>query len=149
MSFLSFSQVSRNKLNAVDPTGTRTVPIRVCDLSLLLQDRCPESVRAAVLGEALHSLTDRDVTLEKAQALYQVVMAMHNGICPKCSYLAPAVDFEYRYANAPRNLRIFDHICPKCKFMVTYKEAEAALAAFQPHLTKSIEIFEAWQEKRT
>lgn len=88
-----------------------------------------------------------DISGEQARALHRVVRAMHDGNCPKCGYLGPSSEFEFRYANAPGGLRILDHICPKCKFRIGYKEAEAALEAFRPYMQANVEIFEKWREE--
>lgn len=79
-----------------------------------------------------------DVTAEEARALHRIVRAMHDGHCPKCGHLGPADDF----------LQVTgDHVCPhvECGFTVTAGEARSALAAFQPHLHKSVELFEQWR----
>ncbi len=83
-----------------------------------------------------------DVTAEHASALHRVVRAMHDGHCPKCGYLSPSEQFEVWRSNAHRT---GDHRCPQCTFEITKREADAALAAFQPYLTKSVEVFEEWR----
>lgn len=87
-----------------------------------------------------------DVSAEEARALHRVVRAMHDGHCPKCGYLGPA-DIFWR-DDKPPNTPADDgyHECPICKFRVTEVEARLALAAFKPHLAKSVEVFERWRE---
>lgn len=89
-----------------------------------------------------------DVSAEEARALHRVVRAMHDGHCPSCSYLGPAAEFEQHYARGPNRRALIDHVCPQCSFGITYKEAEAALKAFQPHLLKSVSVFEKWRADR-
>ena len=81
-----------------------------------------------------------DISGEEARALHRIVRGMHDGHCAKCGHLGPAesfvVDFVLREG----------HECPECGFIVTTEEASAALAAFQPHLQKSLDIFERWRQ---
>ncbi len=84
-----------------------------------------------------------DVTAEGARALQRVVRAMHDGHCPKCGHLGSAelfVRLGVAYS--------VDHVCPVCKFEVSEEEAKAALAAFHPHFSKSVEVFETWRSGR-
>lgn len=85
-----------------------------------------------------------DVSAEGARALHRVVRAMHDGHCPKCGYLGPA-DIFWR-DNKPPNTPADEgyHECPICHFVVTESVARAALAAFKPHFSKSVEVFERW-----
>ena len=83
-----------------------------------------------------------DVSAEDARALHRVVRAMHDGHCPNCGYLGPAHAFE-----ECRVVGEIDHVCPECGFSITHTEATAALAAFRPHLAKSLAVFEAWRSQ--
>ena len=84
-----------------------------------------------------------DVSAEEARALHRVVRAMHDGHCPKCGYLGPAENFWADDPNDPSGEG--KHECPLCHFTVTEREARGALMAFQPHLDKSVAIFEQWR----
>lgn len=87
-----------------------------------------------------------DVDAEHARALHGVVRAMHDGHCPKCGFLGPATDFERcKLLDEFKRVVEIDHGCPQCGFLVTAKESKAALKAFQPHLNKSVAIFEKWR----
>lgn len=90
-----------------------------------------------------------DVTAEEARALHRVVRAMHDGHCPKCGYLGPSELFWMDEKPTPtREDDLGRHECPVCHFAVTETEARAALMAFQPHLDKSVAIFEQWRQGR-
>jgi hypothetical protein len=84
-----------------------------------------------------------DVSAEEARALHRVVRAMHDGHCPKCGHLGPSAAFV-----VDRGVESQRHECPVCQFAVFDHEAEAALKAFQPHLDKSVAIFEQWRQGR-
>ena len=84
-----------------------------------------------------------DVKAEYARALHRVVRAMHDGHCPRCGYLGPAELF-FRDKLSDDEGR---HECPVCEFTIWECEARAALMAFKPHLSKSLEIFEDWRTK--
>lgn len=94
-----------------------------------------------------------DVSAEEARALHRVIRAMHDGHCPKCGRIHPSdMMVRWWYANgsttpsgpSDEGSRVWQ--CPSCFFKVTENEAEAALKAFQPHLSKSVQIFERWRE---
>lgn len=78
-----------------------------------------------------------DVSAEHARALHRIVRAMHDGHCPKCGHLGGAEEF--------RDYSTFCHRCPVCEFYITSVQAEAAFKAFQPHLRRSLEVFESWR----
>lgn len=84
---------------------------------------------------------------EEARAVHRVVRAMHDGHCPKCSYLGTSQDFEVQYAKGPGSLRIMDHKCPNCGFRVTHRQAAEALRTFQPYMTSCVAVFEAWASR--
>ncbi len=81
---------------------------------------------------------------EWARALHRVVRSMHDGHCPVCGYMAASEMFEV----APKVDFQRDKKCPQCGFSISVEEANAALAAFRPHLAKSVAIFEEWRTQR-
>lgn len=95
-----------------------------------------------------------DVSAEDARALHRIVRAVHDGHCPACGYLGPAEMFTK--CNCLRNrigtihwpsCPMYDmrHECPQCHFTISADEAKAALRAFNPHLQKSLAVFEQWR----
>jgi hypothetical protein len=87
-----------------------------------------------------HEQPNSDCTVSEAMALRVVVLAMHDGNCPKCMHLASADMFQ--------NCQGSGHQCPKCKFRISAIEADAALAAFSPYMEQNVEMFEAWRKRR-
>jgi Zn ribbon nucleic-acid-binding protein len=78
---------------------------------------------------------------EQARALHRVVLAMHDGHCPRCGHLDDADKFI-----VDRNTEAERHSCPRCGFHIFRHQAELALAEFRPYLNKSVEVFEAWRK---
>ena len=107
------------------------------------------SANAAKAQEAIERMRseaeDRlnlDVTAEEARALHRVVRAMHDGHCPKCGHLGTSIEFLVV------DMYGCFHKCPNCGFAVSEHEAKAALAAFHPYLSKSVDVFERWRSSR-
>jgi hypothetical protein len=80
-----------------------------------------------------------DLSAEHARALHRIVRSMHDGHCPKCSYLGTSDSFYPPVRSGGM------HQCPRCQFTVTDYEAESALEAFRPYLQASVELFENWR----
>lgn len=90
-----------------------------------------------------------DVSAEGARALQRVVRAMHDGHCPNCGHLGPSHTFERHEYRPGQSMPVPNgHYCPACAFATTEAEERAALAAFQPHFRKSVEVFFAWRQGR-
>ena len=103
-----------------------------------------------------------DLSAEECRALHRVVRAMHDGHCPNCGHIQRAESMKGFISRSPTtgDVSLYGesltdvsvgegYCCYVCQFFITDAEAEEALRLFQPHLKKSVDVFNQWRQGRS
>lgn len=84
-----------------------------------------------------------------AEAVHEIVRALHDGECPKCHELFKSFQTVVpKPVTFSKGLPREDEKCPSCGFTITREEIKAALKEFAPVMEKNLEVFEEWRKGR-
>lgn len=116
-----------------DRTSGRPWKNHTGDISDIRYLDCPSSNTAESPVSALN--LDHD----EARAIHRVIRAMHDGECPKCHIILPAVEMRC----------VTGWLCPSCRFSISQFEASDGLGKFAPFMERNLAIFERWRAGST